>query len=68
MAIEYYFKGIRLARSTPGESNILAMLLNNLGSENLDVGKLSEAFTAISEGMEINYFKCIMMRISRILP
>ncbi len=52
-AIEYYGRGISLARKTPGQNAVLAMLLNNLGSVMLETGKTEEAFSLIQEALEI---------------
>lgn len=52
-AIEYYLRGISLARKTPGEYVILANLLNNLGSLYLNLGKTKEAFELLNEALNI---------------
>ncbi len=52
-AIEYYLRGISLARNTPGEHVILANLLNNLGSLYVNQGKTQEAFELMNEALNI---------------
>jgi tetratricopeptide (TPR) repeat protein len=52
-AIDYYSRGISLARKSPGEHLILANLLNNLGTLYLEEGKLAEAFSYLTEALNI---------------
>jgi len=52
-AIDYYSRGLSLARRTPGNEYVLAMLLNNLGSLYLEMGKYNEAYNAINEALDI---------------
>jgi len=52
-AIDYYSRGISLARKSPGEHLILANLLNNLGTLYLEEGKLADAFTYLTEALNI---------------
>jgi len=52
-AIDYYCRGISLARKSPGEDLILANLLNNLGTLYLEEGKLAEAFSYLTEALDI---------------
>ncbi|MBE0638750.1 MAG: tetratricopeptide repeat protein [Bacteroidales bacterium] len=52
-AIDYYSRGISLARRTPGQEVFLGNLLNNLGSIYLDLGKTSEAYDFLNEAYEV---------------
>lgn len=52
-SVDYYFRGIALARKYPGQELNLARLLNNLGSVYMEYGRLNEAYTAITEALEI---------------
>lgn len=52
-AIEYYNKGIELAEKTSEESEIFAMLFNNLSSVLLDMNKTTEALSPMEEALKI---------------
>lgn len=52
-AIEYYNKGIELAEKTSEESEIYAMLFNNLSSVLLDMNKTTEALSPMEEALKI---------------
>lgn len=52
-AIEYYQRGIGLARRLPKSSINLAMLLNNLGSTYMKMGKNSDALVAMQQALSI---------------
>lgn len=52
-AVDYYSRGISLARKTPDQHVLLANLLNNLGSVYLDLDKLPEAFSYLTEALNI---------------
>jgi len=52
-AIDYYLRGISLARKIPGEYYILANLLNNLGSLYVNLGKTGEALNYLTEALKI---------------
>jgi len=52
-AIEYYLRGISLARKTQGEYYNLANLLNNLGSLYVNQGKTREALNYLTEALKI---------------
>lgn len=52
-AIDYYSRGISLARRTPGQEVFLGNLLNNLGSIYLELGKLDEAYRYFTEALNI---------------
>ncbi len=56
-AIDYYLRGISLARQTPEEHYILANLLNNLGSLMLIQGKTKEALDYLTEALNIRIEK-----------
>ncbi len=52
-AIEYYNKGIELAERTYEESEIFAMLFNNLSSVLLDMNKTTKALSPMEEALKI---------------
>ncbi len=52
-AIEYYQRGIGLARKIPNSSSNLAMLFNNLGSTYMKMGNHSEALNAMQQALRI---------------
>lgn len=52
-AIDYYLRGINLARKTPDQLVLLANLLNNLGSLYLDQNKFPEALSCLTEALNI---------------
>ncbi len=52
-AIEYYSRGINLARHTPGQEMYLGNLLNNLGSIYLELGKFDEAIIFLTEALNV---------------
>lgn len=53
IAIEYYQKGISLARQTPGFKTELANLLNNLGNLYLDLGETKSSKKYLEEALEL---------------
>lgn len=53
LAIDYYSRGITLARKLPSEYVSLGNLLNNLGKIYIDQGKAGEALKYVTEAMEI---------------
>lgn len=53
LAIDYYRRGISLARKTPGFTTELANLLNNLGTIYLESGKQEEAIIYMNEALQI---------------
>jgi len=52
-AIDYYMRGASLARRLPGQLDVLARLLNNLGKIYGEEGRTQEALTAMNEALEI---------------
>lgn len=52
-AEEYYKKGVGMVVKTQGPSTLLANLYNNLASLYLDQKRLDEAYTAITEALQI---------------
>jgi tetratricopeptide (TPR) repeat protein/DNA-binding CsgD family transcriptional regulator len=52
-AIDYYLRGIALARQMNLTNEYVAMLYNNLGKVYTDLGKFNEAFDALSKSLEI---------------
>jgi tetratricopeptide (TPR) repeat protein len=52
-AIDYYQRGILVARRMPTEQRNLGNLLNNLGRTYDNLGKFDEAFEAINEALEL---------------
>ncbi len=52
-AIDYYKRGILVARRMPTEQRNLGNLLNNLGRTYDNMGKFDEAFEAINEALEL---------------
>jgi tetratricopeptide (TPR) repeat protein/DNA-binding CsgD family transcriptional regulator len=52
-AIDYYLRGISIARRIPGQENDLARLLNNLGKVYGEQGRFAEAMVALNEGLQI---------------
>ena len=53
LAVDYYLRGISLARRTPESTRMLAMLLNNLGSVYIEKNQPEQAFEFLSEAFEI---------------
>lgn len=53
LAVDYYSRGISLARRTPDNQRMLAMLLNNLGSVYIEKKQPEQAFAYLSEAFEI---------------
>ncbi len=53
LAVDYYSRGISLARRTPESHRMLAMLLNNLGSVYIEKKQPEQAFVYLSEAFEI---------------
>ncbi len=52
-AIDYYQRGILVARRMPTEQRNLGNLLNNLGRTYDNLGRFDEAFEAINEALEL---------------
>lgn len=52
-AIDYYLRGIAIARQMNLTNEYLAMLYNNLGKAYTYLGKFDEAFDALSKSLEI---------------
>jgi tetratricopeptide (TPR) repeat protein len=52
-AVDYYERGISLARRADGQLTILAMLHNNTGSVYLDMAKPGQAFNSFNDALEI---------------
>jgi len=52
-SIDYYLRGIKLARKSTGDSSVLSKLLNNLGSLYFDEGKFANAVIPMTEALEI---------------
>lgn len=53
IAIDFYKRGISLARRTPGFETELGNLLNNLGNIYLETGKPQESFPYLTEAMAL---------------
>lgn len=53
LAVDYYSRGISLARRTPESERMLAMLLNNLGSVYIEKKQPDKAFEYLVEAFEI---------------
>jgi len=52
-AIDYYHRGISLARRIPHQQKILAMLHNNLGSIHMKMGEFDEAYKNMNAALRI---------------
>ena len=52
-AIDYYLRGISIARRIPGQLNQLARLLNNLGKVYNEQGRSVEALEVLNEALQI---------------
>ncbi|TVR42748.1 MAG: tetratricopeptide repeat protein [Bacteroidia bacterium] len=52
-AIDYYLRGISIARRMPGQEFDLARLLNNLGKVYAEIGRSSEAREVLNEALQI---------------
>lgn len=52
-AISYYSEGIKVGRNTPAQENLLAKLLNNLGSLYLEERNMPDALSSINEALKI---------------
>jgi tetratricopeptide (TPR) repeat protein/DNA-binding CsgD family transcriptional regulator len=53
IAIDYYMRGISLARRTPGYETELGNLLNNLGNLYLDLGRTEESIQNLTEALQL---------------